>query len=75
MGLIYLVIHIGNTNTLISQFVKAIDAPICIAWKIDSYNKIDFIKSIKPWSITIGSAFFYKLGNTFKEQIDTLVII
>ncbi|WP_426456815.1 hypothetical protein [Staphylococcus cohnii] len=63
--------YIGNATNLISKFVANIDIPVCVAGSIDSYERLEFIKSISPWGFTIGSAFFdNKFGDTFKAQID-----
>ena len=37
----------------------------------NSYERLDEIKEIKPWSFTIGSAFFdHAFGQDFNEQIN-----
>ena len=63
--------YIGDASLLNKQFVQNIDAPVCIAGSVDSYNKLDELVSIKPWAFTIGSAFFdNKFDGTFYEQIN-----
>lgn len=40
------------------EFVSAVNAPVCIAGSINSYQRLDEIKEAGPWAFTIGSAFF-----------------
>lgn len=65
--------YTGDAEKLNKEFVSQIDAPVCIAGNIDSYEKIDKLRNISPWSFTIGSAFFdNKFGSDFKEQINNV---
>ncbi len=61
----------GDAVELNKIFVQEIDAPVCIAGSINSYQRLDEILDADPWSFTIGSAFFEnKFEGTFKEQIN-----
>ncbi len=61
----------GDAVKLNKRFVQEIDAPVCIAGSVNSYQRLDEILDADPWSFTIGSAFFEnKFEGTFKEQID-----
>lgn len=61
----------GDAVELNKRFVQEIDAPVCIAGSINSYQRLDEILDADPWSFTIGSAFFEnKFEGTFKEQIN-----
>lgn len=63
--------YTGDPVELITEFVSKIDVPVCVAGSIDSYERLDLIKSLSPWAFTIGGAFFEnKFGGDFKEQID-----
>ncbi|SNV59743.1 Uncharacterised protein [Staphylococcus simiae] len=65
--------YTGDAPLLIRSFVQQIEAPVCVAGSIDSYDKLDFIKTVSPWAFTIGSAFFdNKFNGSFKEQINTV---
>lgn len=65
--------YTGNPNELNAEFVSRINAPVCIAGSINSFQRLDEIKKISPWAFTIGSAFFEKrFGEDFYEQIDTV---
>ena len=60
-----------DAKELNRRFVEAVDAPVCIAGSINSYERLDEIKEINPWSFTIGSAFFdHAFGQDFNEQIN-----
>ena len=61
----------GDAVELNKRFVQEIDAPVCIAGSINSYQRLDEILDADPRSFTIGSAFFEnKFEGTFKEQIN-----
>lgn len=60
-----------DPEKLISDYVKQVGNPVCVAGSIDSYERLQFIKDVQPWAFTIGSAFFEnKFGDTFAEQIN-----
>lgn len=63
--------YTDNARELIERFVKEVDAPVCIAGSVDSYERLDELKDIEPWSFTIGGAFFNnRFDGTIPEQID-----
>ena len=63
--------YTGDAKLLNKTVVESVDAPVCLAGSVDSFEKLDHIKEIKPWAFTIGSAFFEKkFGDDFAEQID-----
>ncbi|AMY06803.1 hypothetical protein CD149_07000 [Staphylococcus condimenti] len=63
--------YVGDPVHLINEFVTQLELPVCVAGSLDSYEKLDVIKRISPWAITVGSAFFdNKFEGTFSEQID-----
>lgn len=63
----------GDPNELISRFVEETELPVVIAGSINSYERLDEIKSVSPWGFTIGSAFFEKcFGKSFSEQINNV---
>ena len=65
--------YMGDAFRLIDEFVSSIDAPVCVAGSINSYDRLDEIKRISPRAFTIGSAFFNKcFGESFGMQIDTV---
>ena len=53
--------YVNDPSELISKMVKEVNAPVCVAGSVDSYERLDELKEIAPWSFTIGSAFFEKV--------------
>ena len=65
--------YTGDKTDLIRRFVAAVDAPVCVAGSVDSFQRLDEIRAIAPWAFTIGSAFFeQKFGPDFAGQIQTV---
>ena len=63
----------GDAVELNKRLVESIDAPVCLAGSIDSFQRLDEVKEAAPYSFTIGSAFFdRKFGDEFDKQIDTV---
>ena len=63
--------YVGNAAALNKKFVAGVDAPVCIAGSVNSFQRLDELKDAAPWAFTIGSAFFEnRFGGTFGEQID-----
>lgn len=63
----------GNAPELNKQFVSKINLPVCVAGSVDSYNRLDELKEIRPWAFTIGGAFFEnKFGDDFCSQINNV---
>lgn len=61
----------ADTPALISQMVNNTPGPVCVAGSIATYRQLDYIKTVNPWAITIGSAFFEKaFGENIARQID-----
>ena len=49
--------YTGDAHELIRRFVSEVKAPVCLAGSVDSYEKLDEILEVSPWSFTIGSVF------------------
>ena len=65
--------YIDDAEQLISDMVSKTGLPICVAGSIDSYERLQFIKNVQPWTFTIGSAFFdNKFGTSIAEQINNV---
>lgn len=63
--------YTGDYHELIKRFTSEVNAPVCIAGSINTYERLDEIKAASPWSFTIGSAFFNKeFGSDFGQQIN-----
>lgn len=63
--------YTGDADELTRTLISRLQAPICMAGSIDSYEKLDSARRLAPTYYTIGSAFFdHKFGADFGEQID-----
>ena len=63
--------YTGDAARLNEEFVRAVDAPVCIAGSINGYQRLNEIRKATPWAFTIGSAFFEnKFDGNFGEQIN-----
>ncbi len=63
--------YTGDASALIREFVAGVNAPVCVAGSVNSYERLDEIKDSGAWAFTIGGAFFEnKFDGTFAEQID-----
>lgn len=63
--------YTGDAAMLIKRFVSQINAPVCLAGSINSYERLDEVKEAASWTFTIGSAFFEnKFDGDFPEQIN-----
>lgn len=61
----------GDAVELNRRFVNEVDAPVCIAGSVNSFQRLDELKDAAPYLFTIGGAFFEnKFGENFKEQIN-----
>ncbi|MBR1455652.1 MAG: hypothetical protein IJ594_00655 [Oscillospiraceae bacterium] len=52
--------HVVDGEKLAREFCAAVDAQICIAGSINSFERIDTMFDIGPWTFTMGSALFEK---------------
>ena len=65
--------YVGNAAELNKRFVSGVNAPVCIAGSVNSFQRLDELKDAAPWAFTIGGAFFEnKFNGTFGEQIDNV---
>lgn len=60
----------GDAADLNRRLVAGVNAPVCIAGSVNSYERLDELKEAAPWAFTIGSAFFDK---DFDEDISAAV--
>ena len=65
--------YTGDPIELNNTFIQAVQAPVCLAGSIDSYERLDEVIEANPWAFTIGSAFFEeKFGTKIHEQINNV---
>jgi len=63
----------GDPEEMAIQFRSEITSPLIISGGINNYDRLGFVKKIKPWGFTIGSALFtHKFGkeNSIAQQLD-----
>lgn len=65
----------GDPVELINRFIAEVDIPTCIAGSIDTFERIDFMKSLNPWGFTMGSALFKKNfapNGSFRDNLEAV---
>ncbi len=64
----------GDPEELAARFVDEVKLPVCLAGSIKSFERLDKMKEIAPWTYTIGSAFFDKMFGdlSFADQIEVV---
>lgn len=68
--------HKKEPEKLISALNEKIDIPVIVAGSINSFERIDKVQSINPWTFTIGSALFdrkFAEIDSFKGQLETVI--
>lgn len=65
--------YVGDVTELNKRFVQEVDAPVCLAGSINSFERLREVKEAAPWAFTVGGALFEnKFDGTFGEQIDKI---
>ncbi len=65
--------YVGDAFALMKRLTDEVDAPVCVAGSINSYEKLKQIRQVAPWGFTVGGAFFeHRFGNGFEEQINNV---
>ncbi len=66
--------YTGDCDGLVRRFTEGIDADVCVAGSVDSFQKLDTVKASSARSFTVGSAFFdRKFGSDFGEQVKAVL--
>lgn len=65
----------GDPEDMALKFRRQIDMPIIITGSINTLERLDFVKSMKPWGFTLGSALFDDsfAGDTVSDKLDRIV--
>lgn len=66
---------VGEPEALLNRFMKVITTNVVVAGSIDSYAKMDYMKDLKPYGITMGSALFDKKfvpGGSFRDNLNVV---
>ncbi len=65
--------YTGDALKLNQSIASNIDAPICLAGSVNSYDRLDEIIDTGCWAFTIGGAFFENIfGSSHLEQINKI---
>ena len=67
---------VGDAEELLRRFMKEVDFPVVVAGSIDSHARMDFMKELKPWGMTMGSALFDKKfvsDGSFRDNLKHVV--
>ncbi len=48
----------GDPEAMAAEFVASVDKPLIITGSIGNDKRLEFVKNLKPWGFTIGSALF-----------------
>jgi len=62
----------GNPEAMAMEFVQSIDKPMIVTGSIGDEKRLNFVKNMKPWGFTIGSALFDDSFGHFEHISDKL---
>lgn len=65
----------GKPEVLAKRFKKEFTAPFIVTGSIGDNQRLDFIKDLKPWGFTVGTALFkdnFGGNNTIYEKLDNI---
>ncbi len=48
----------GDPEGLAERFIDELDVPVIMTGSINTNERLDVVKRLKPWGLTVGSAFF-----------------
>jgi len=68
--------HVTDGEKLAYDFTAAVNAKVCIAGSINSYERIDTMFDIGPWGFTMGGALFEKKfvkDGSFRDNLKAVV--
>lgn len=68
--------HVEDGEALARYFCKNVDAKVCIAGSISSFQRIDVMEDIHPWGFTMGSALFdhkFVADGDFRTNLEAVV--
>lgn len=66
----------GDPEAMAMEFAESIDKPMIITGSISNDQRLEFVKKMKPWGFTIGSALFddsFGHYEQISDKIDTLL--
>lgn len=66
----------GDPEEMAREFVKNVDKPMIVTGSISNAERLEFVKKLKPWGFTIGSALFddsFGVFETIADKIDYIL--
>ncbi|MCI8503562.1 MAG: hypothetical protein HFH00_07020 [Dorea sp.] len=66
----------GDPEEMAREFVKNVDKPMIVTGSISNTERLEFVKKLKPWGFTIGSALFddsFGAFETISDKIDYIL--
>lgn len=66
----------GDPEEMAREFVKNVDKPMIVTGSISNTERLEFVKKLKPWGFTIGSALFddsFGVFETIADKIDYIL--
>lgn len=68
--------HTSDPENLAREFICNSAVPVVLAGSISSFERIEFVNQVNPWSFTMGSALFntnFLPDSTFRENLKRVV--
>ena len=68
--------HTDQPEEVIRAVVEKVGFKVCVAGSVSTFDRIDLIQDINPWTFTIGTALFDgKFGpdKSFRGQLETVI--
>jgi hypothetical protein len=68
--------HPDKPEEIIRAVVKKVGFNVCVAGSIGSFDRIDLVQSINPWTFTIGTALFdgnFGPDKSFRGQLQSVI--
>lgn len=62
----------GDPEAMAMEFVNSIDKPMIVTGSISNDERLEFVKNMKPWGFTIGSALFDDSFGHFEHISDKI---
>lgn len=68
--------HKENPVEVIRALLNKVDFPVCVAGSISTFDRIDLVQDLNPWTFTIGSALFegkFGADKSFRGQLQAVI--
>ena len=68
--------HADQPEEVIRAVVEKVGFKVCVAGSVSTFDRIDLIQEINPWTFTIGTALFdgkFGADKSFRGQLETVI--